>query len=76
MNNKFLIATAVALILASCSKVPITNRKQVNLLPESQMISMSLTQYKEFLKQNPPEPASDPDQQLVQRVGQRISAAD
>jgi predicted Zn-dependent protease len=75
MKTSFLIASAISVLFISCSKVPITNRKQMNLLPESQMISMSLTQYNDFLKQNPPEPASDPDQQLVSRVGQKVSAA-
>ncbi|MBK7034854.1 MAG: M48 family metallopeptidase [Bacteroidetes bacterium] len=34
----------------SCSKVPITGRNQLHLLPESQMIAMSLTAYSDFLK--------------------------
>ena len=36
--------------LVSCSKVPITGRNQLHLLPESQMIAMSLTAYSDFLK--------------------------
>ncbi|HKR03285.1 MAG TPA: M48 family metallopeptidase [Bacteroidia bacterium] len=75
MKNKFLITSALLVILMSCSTVPITKRSQLNLLPESQMVAMSLTSYREFLSQNPPEPASDPDQQLVSKVGQKISAA-
>jgi predicted Zn-dependent protease len=75
MKHKFLIATVFVLMLSACSHVPITNRSQLNLLPESQMISMSLTEYHDFLTKNPPEPASDPDQQLVARVGQKVSAA-
>ncbi|MEO5572759.1 MAG: M48 family metallopeptidase [Bacteroidia bacterium] len=75
MKKNILLTTAISILFLSCSKVPITNRKQMNLLPESQMIAMSLTQYHEFLTKNPPEPASDPDQQLVQKVGQKISSA-
>jgi predicted Zn-dependent protease len=75
MKNKFLIASAFTFMLMSCSHVPLTNRSQLNLLPESQMISMSLTQYHDFLSQNPPEPVSSPDEQLVSRVGQRVSAS-
>jgi predicted Zn-dependent protease len=74
MKKRVLMVLFTVLFL-SCSKVPITKRSQLNLLPESQMISMSLTQYHEFLQQNPPEAASDPDQQLVTRVGQKVSAA-
>jgi predicted Zn-dependent protease len=36
----------------ACSKVPLTGRRQLNILPESQMISMALTSYNEFLKSN------------------------
>ncbi len=43
---------ACVLLIAACSRVPITGRKQVHLLPESQMISMSLTAYNDFLKEN------------------------
>lgn len=75
MKSKIFIAASLTILLISCSKVPITHRSQLNLLPESQMISMSLTQYHDFLSQNPPEPASDPDQQLVTRVGIKVSGA-
>jgi len=48
--KKLLIPFAVVLIIAACSKVPITGRNQVHLLPESQMIAMSLVAYNDFLK--------------------------
>lgn len=63
------------LLLTACSKVPITNRNQVNLLPESQMIAMSLAEYRDFLQEHPPAPASDPNTQLVQRTGLRVKDA-
>ncbi len=44
---------ALVLIYQACSVVPLTGRKQLNLLPESEMISMSLTSYTDFLKENP-----------------------
>jgi len=65
----------VLLVVVACSKVPLTNRKQLNLLPESQMISMSLTSYKEFLGKNPPVPSANSDAQMVTRVGRKISGA-
>lgn len=34
---------------AACSRVPITDRKQVSLLPESEVVAMSLTAYRDFL---------------------------
>ncbi|SRR5258706_15358667 len=63
------------LFILACTKVPITGRKQVNLLPESQVMSMSLTQYRDFLSKNPPVPASNPDAVMVKNVGSRISTA-
>jgi predicted Zn-dependent protease len=58
----------------SCSTVPITGRKQLNALPESEMLAMSLTQYEEFLQTN--KVSEDKAQtELVKRVGGRIAAA-
>ena len=52
--NRTKIAIAGLLILiiqGSCSTVPLTGRKQVNLLPESEMIAMGFTNYSEFKKE-------------------------
>ena len=46
----------------------------MNLLPESEMLSMSLTEYQSFLKLNPPVNGT-PDAQLVKNVGARIQNA-
>jgi len=64
----------VSVVLYGCSKVPITNRKQINLVPEGQLIALSLTNYSTFLKKNPPV-SGNPDAQMVKRVGQRIQSA-
>jgi len=63
------------MIMASCSKVPVTNRKQVKLLPESLLLGMSLTSYQEFLTTNPPAPANDKNTVLVRTVGGKIKLA-
>ena len=34
-----------------CSKVPVSGRKQLNLLPESELIQMSSQQYDQFINQ-------------------------
>jgi predicted Zn-dependent protease len=66
----------ISLLLAtSCSKVPVTNRKQMNLIPESELVSMSLTSYQAFLKENPPLPVSDPNVKLVKNTGNRLASA-
>ena len=71
---KKILVTVLALTILSCSKVPITGRKQMNLLPESTMMSMALTNYRDFLKEHPPA-ASGADMQMVKNVGAKISAA-
>lgn len=75
MQNKILIAAVFTFVLVSCSKVPITGRKQMNLYPESEMVSLSLTSYRDFLKENPPLPASDPNVVMVKSIGAKISAS-
>ncbi len=71
MKSKFLKALAIILIVSSCSKVPFSNRSQMNLLPESEMISMSLTSYGDFLKKNPPVTTGN-DAMMVKNVGAKI----
>jgi len=67
------LATLVA-IAVGCAKVPVTGRSQLNLIPSSQIHSMSAQQYGEFMKQNPA--SSDAaGTARVRRVGQRIQGA-
>lgn len=47
----------------------------MNLMPESELMSMSLTEYNKFLSSNTMLPASDPKTVLVQKVGGNIKAA-
>ena len=63
------------LFVLSCAKVPITQRKQVNLLPESQVMAMSLTEYRNFLSEHPPVPATNSNAAMVKNIGSRISTA-
>ncbi len=65
------IILVTALVLA-CSKVPITNRKQVSLMPEGELITLSLTEYQKFLKENPPMPSTDQKSIMVKQIGNRI----
>ena len=64
----------LGLMVVSCFKVPISGRRQINLLPESTMIGMSVTSYKEFLSQNPSLPTSDSQSQMVKNVGAKIKS--
>jgi len=73
-TSKFISVLAGLTILFSCSSVPITNRHQVQLLPNTEVNSMALQQYQDVLKTNKVI-AGTPEAAMVQRVGQKISAA-
>ncbi len=64
-----------AVISNSCQKNAITGRRSLDLVPESEMMSMSFQQYDQFLAANKPLPATDKNVILVNQVGQRIKAA-
>jgi predicted Zn-dependent protease len=65
---------AVVMLIGSCSTVPIIGRKQLNLLPESQLVGMSLTSYKEFLDSSEVI-KSGVHYNMVKNTGNRISVA-
>jgi predicted Zn-dependent protease len=76
MKKAALLTIAAAALAVACTRVPITGRKQLNLIPESTMQSMALTEYQTFLSQNKTVAAStSKDAEMVKRVGQRIAAA-
>ena len=64
----------VVFFMVSCTTVPVTGRKQLNLIPTESMLSMSLQQYDEFLKTHK---ASTNREQtaMVKRVGTQIQKA-
>lgn len=67
-------AILMLLIVQACSTVPLTGRKQLNLVPESEMMSMSFSSYSDFLKAN----KLSTDQaatEMVTSVGKDIAAA-
>lgn len=73
--KKYLLTSILIVLVFSCTKVPITGRRQVNLLPESDLMKMSLTEYNKFLSQNPLVPDTDPNTQLVKKVGKNVQTA-
>src|SRR5579872_7377884 len=78
MFKHFLTVTLAGVLLLasfSCARNPITGRKQLSLVSESQVQTMALTQYQSFLSSNKVAPASDPNAIMVKRVGQRIADA-
>jgi predicted Zn-dependent protease len=69
-----LSSLAAGISLTSCSTVPITGRQQFNLLPESQLVAMSLNNYSQFLSENKLS-ADQRKTQMVKNVGNNIAAA-
>lgn len=67
--------TLVLFALVACHKVPITGRTQLNLLPESEMIAISATNYDTFLSENPPLPGSNRQAKMIADMGSRIQVA-
>ena len=65
----------VAVLQSSCQKVPISGRKQLNLVPNALIQSMALTEYDSILTVTRVLPPSNPQTQMVLGVGTRIQAA-
>jgi len=61
-------------VLAGCAEVPITGRRQLSLVPESLVTSMSVQEYQQFLSQS--KVGGDARQnEMIKRVGTRIVQA-
>ncbi|MDP2723626.1 MAG: M48 family metallopeptidase [Bacteroidales bacterium] len=74
MKTTLLLKVMLVLFLFSCSTVPLTGRKQLNMIPGDQIMSMSFQQYSDFLKQNPPVIGTK-DALMVKTVGRNIESA-
>ena len=62
------------LLLAGCSSVPLTGRKQVLLVSDQEVLSSSLTQYNDYIK-TAKKSTNANKSAMVTRVGKRIAAA-
>ncbi len=74
IKNIKIITLLLLLMASSCSTVPLTGRKQIALLPESQVISLSLTHYNSFIKTHK-RSTNIRETQMVKSVGAKIAAA-
>ena len=64
----------VALLMFACRSVPFTGRKQFSLVPDQTVISLSLQQYNDFMRQT--KLSSNTQQKaMVMQVGQKIANA-
>jgi predicted Zn-dependent protease len=70
-----LAITAITIfVLQSCSTVPLTGRSQLNMIPSSEMLSMSFQQYDQFLKENKLS-SNQSEVNLVKSTGVKIQHA-
>lgn len=77
MRNDFKkigIVVGLGLMIYSCATVPLTGRRQMKLLPESDLVAMSLTSYSSFLDSSQVVKAGA-NRTMVTNAGMRISKA-
>lgn len=76
MKKILILVLFSAIILTGCVINKVTGRKQLSLVPESELQLMAVSQYSTFLSENKVlNPSSNKDAAMVDRVGARISNA-
>ena len=71
---RYFLLFAVVVLISACTTVPITERRSLQILPDSELATLSLEQYSEVLKKS--KLSNDPQKlQMVRRVGGRIAQA-
>lgn len=71
---KISILLIIVFTISACSRVLISNRRQLNLIPNSSMLQMSFDQYGQFLEDNVIS-ADKEKTDMVKRVGKNIQKA-
>ena len=70
----YLPVTLCFILIVSCATVPLTNRRQLNLIPSGELLNMSFQQYEQIKKES--KLSNDPAKVgMVQNAGTRISRA-
>jgi len=72
MIHKLTFISIICLITFGCSKVPVTGRRQMNLMPESSLLAMSTEQYKQVIATSKVV-QSGAQAETVRRVGNNIA---
>lgn len=74
MKIKTIAILFIAAMTFSCSTVPLTGRKQLNMIPSNELMSMSFQEYNNFMKENPAVTGTN-ESAMVKQVGQHIQAS-
>lgn len=73
LKQAFLISI-LAILVQACGSVPILGRKQLLLVPDQEVLALSLNQYQDFMR-SAPVIRNTPDAREVTTVGRRIATA-
>lgn len=74
--KKIIITTSlISALFFGCHKNAITGSRALTLLPESEMMAMSFTEYDKFLAEHPPMSDADDRVKMVKSCGLRIQKA-
>lgn len=71
--KKSLVVLLMIGVTVACQRVPLTNRRQILLVPNDQMLALSSSQYKQFIDTS--NVVRSGDAEMVRRVGGRIRRA-
>ncbi len=70
-----MVALSIAMLMfVACATVPLTGRRQLNLLPQSELNAMGLTGFDDFMKTAKPS-TNKKNVAMVKSVGEKIAAA-
>ena len=71
---RFLVLILAMILFVGCSTVPITGRKQLSFVPESQLLSSSAQSYRQLLAES--KLSNDTEKKrMVVNVGKRIASS-
>ncbi len=72
--KKFIFLALIAFTFSYCNTVPVTGRRQLKFMPDSELLAMSFSQYNQFLSQNRLS-TNQAQVNMVRGVGTRIQRA-
>jgi predicted Zn-dependent protease len=76
MRYRLISLCLLVIAFASCSRNPVTGRKQFKLVSEQELQTMAVQEYRSFLTQNRAvSPSADRDAEMVRRIGNRLASA-
>jgi predicted Zn-dependent protease len=74
MKMRYLLVTIIIFLLSACGSVPLTGRKQLSLVSNQEVLSLSLQQYGEFMAESV-KSSDKKNTALVEKVGRNIANA-